>query len=387
VLIVSGIWPPDVGGPASHAPEVAGFLTECGHHVEVVTTAASAPASRPYRVVWASRRLPMGARHLQAAALVARRAASADVVYTTGMLGRTAAGALVARRPFVVKLTADPAYERARRRGIVVGGLEEFQSGGGGLTGTVLRAARNAELRRAALIVCPSDYLRRLALGWGVSADRIEVLPNAAPARSLIVEPNVPRAPLGVDGRPLLVVAGRLTRQKNVEAAIEAAARIESVSLLVVGDGDERARLEQLAVRLGLGERISFLGAQPRERVLELLSAADLCLLPSVWENSPHTVIESLALGTPVIASNVGGVAEIVRDGENGLLVAPGDVEALEGAVRRFFADPPLATRLQAAAAPSVAGYAPERILQKLEALLSAAAGPRVAALSVDSAA
>ena len=99
VLVVSGIWPPDVGGPASHAPEVASYLQARGHRVEVVTTAAARPAPRPYPVRWVSRRLPVGVRHARGATLVAQRAREADVVYTTETFGRSAAGALVARRP------------------------------------------------------------------------------------------------------------------------------------------------------------------------------------------------------------------------------------------------------------------------------------------------
>src|SRR5213078_680338 len=144
-----------VGGPATHAPEVAAFLRGRGHRVEVVTTAAAPPASEPYPVHWVPRRLPVGARHAAGVALIARRAAAADVVYTTGTFGRSAAGATLARRPYVVKLTADPAYERSRRRGIFTGTLEDFQRGGGGARAAALRAARDAELRRASHVFCP----------------------------------------------------------------------------------------------------------------------------------------------------------------------------------------------------------------------------------------
>ncbi len=152
VLIVSGIWPPDVGGPASHAPDVAQFLAGHGHEVEVVTTADAAPAPEAYPVRWVSRSLPVGLRHLRGLALIRSRARRADVVYTTGMFGRSAAGALAARRPYVVKLTADPAFERSRRRGLVEGDVEDFQQGGGGPVGLMLRRARDAELRRAAYV-------------------------------------------------------------------------------------------------------------------------------------------------------------------------------------------------------------------------------------------
>ena len=127
VLIVSGIWPPDVGGPAVHAPALAAFLLERGHGVEVVTTASTAPAPEAYPVHFVPRSRPPGVRHALVAWYVARHARAADVVYATSMIRRSAAGAAAARRPLVVKLVADEAYERATRSGLFGGTLEEFQ--------------------------------------------------------------------------------------------------------------------------------------------------------------------------------------------------------------------------------------------------------------------
>ena len=104
--------------------------------------------------------------------------------------------------------------------------------------------------------------------------------------------------------------------------------------------------------------------------VLELFAAADASLLSSAWENFPHTLVEALAVGTPVIATEVGGVPEIVEDGVNGLLVRPHDPEALAAAVRRFFGDDELRARLRANAVPSVERFAPERLLDTLESVL-----------------
>ena len=143
------------------------------------------------------------------------------------------------------------------------------------------------------------------------------------------------------------------------------------MTLLVAGEGDERAPLERRVAELGLDGRVRFLGAQPRERVLELFRAADASILSSSWENFPHTVVEALAVGTPVIATATGGVAEVVRDGENGLLVPSGDAAALADAVRRFVADEALRDRLRAGAEPSVAAYAPEIVFARLEETLA----------------
>jgi glycosyltransferase involved in cell wall biosynthesis len=373
VLIVTGIWPPDVGGPASHAPEIAAFLREHGHRVEVITTAERTPAPVPHPLRFVRRSLPPGVRHAAVAALVARGARAADVVYEVSMLGRSALGSLLGRCRLVAKLPSDPAYERARRRGFFRGDMDAFQRYSGGAAVKALRAARDLELRRATRIVCPSAYLRELAIGWGIAPERVTVVPNAAPVLAAQPPRELLRDRLGLEG-PTLVFAGRLTRQKALEVGLEALARTPEVQLLVVGDGPERAQLERRGAELGLGGRLRFLGAQPRERVLELLRAADASLLSSTWENFPHAVVESFAAGTPVISTAVGGVAEAVRDGENGLLVPAGDAQALATAIGRFCADPELAAALRAAAAASAERYAPEHVHGQLEEVLRSAA-------------
>ncbi len=364
VLVVSGIWPPDVGGPASHAPELAAFLRGRGHEVEAVITAEAAPAREEYPVRWVSRSLPPGLRHAATVRLLVARARRVDVVYTTGMLGRSSLGALLARTPYVTKLTADPAYERARRWRLGHGSLEEFQHSAGVAT-LPLRAARNRDLRRAAHVVTPSAYLRELARGWGVAADAITLLPNPAPPLPELRPREQLRRELGLSG-PTLAFAGRLTAQKSLEVGIEAARRA-GVELLIAGDGPDRGALEAL----GYGR---FLGALPRREVLELFLAADASLLSSAWENFPHTVVESLAVGTPVIATRTGGVTEVLRDGVNGLVVEPGEPGLLAAAIARFFAEPGLAEKLAGAAVSSVADYAPGRVYGRLEQILISAA-------------
>ncbi|MHB8470405.1 MAG: glycosyltransferase family 4 protein [Gaiellaceae bacterium] len=368
IVVVSGIWPPDVGGPASHAPEIAAALAERGHGVTVVTTASSAPEGRPYPVRWVSRRLPPGIRHLVAIGAIAHAARTADVVYATSMLQRSSFGARLVGCPFVAKVAGDPAYERARRRGLFEGTLDEFQGADVGLPAAWLRRLRSASLRRAAHVVCPSDFLRRIVISWGLPVDRVSVVPNAAPPTSGLASRDELRAAHGFVG-PTLVFAGRLTAAKALDVALAAVAQVDGVTLLVAGDGEERSALEAAA-----GGRVRFLGAVPRARTLELFRAADAAVLSSRWENFPHALVEALAVGTPVVATDVGGVPEIVEDGVNGLLVAPGDPAALAAAIGRLVSDPELRGRLAAAAAPSVARFAPGAIAQRLEEVLLHAA-------------
>jgi len=205
--------------------------------------------------------------------------------------------------------------------------------------------------------------MRDLVISWGVPADRVDVLPNPAPHAADADE-------VDVGAHPVLAFAGRLTAQKDLGVALDALRELPGVRLLIAGDGPERARLEAEA-----GERVEFLGALPRAEVLGLLRAADAAILTSAWENFPHGVVEALAVGTPVIATRTGGVAEVVHDGENGLLVEPGDAGAFAAAVRRYLGDDALRDRLRAAAAPSVAQYDADAVYARLEEILVEAAG------------
>ena len=363
VVVVTGIWPPDAGGPASHAPALATFLQDRGHAVEVVTTANAEPAAREYPVRWVSRKSQL--RHIRCALLVRRRAKAADVIYATSMVRRAAIGSILARKPLVVKLVSDEVFERATRSGRYVGTLDEFQRSGGPRT-RLLRATRTAALKRARHVFCPSAYLRDVALRWGLDLERLTVLPNPAPEVPSLPSRNELRSDLGFEGA-VLAFAGRLGPQKSLGVALEAVAAMPEVTLAIAGDGPDRGALERRARELGLGERARFMGSVPREQVLRLFRAADASLLSSAWENLPHTVVEALAVGCPVIATAVGGVPEVVRDRQNGLLVPPNDASALADAIQTFFADDELRARLTGAATASVAGHTEETVFTRIE--------------------
>jgi glycosyltransferase involved in cell wall biosynthesis len=288
------------------------------------------------------------------------------------MVRRAALGARLARRPLVVKLVSDEVFERETRSGRFAGSLDEFQRVGGGARVRFLRATRDAALRGARHVFCPSAYLRDVALRWRIDPDRLSVLPNPAPEIPVLPSREELRGELDLDGR-VLVFAGRLGPQKALATALAAVAGEPDVSLVIAGDGPERASLQHRASELGLDGRVRFLGSVPRDTVLRLFRSADASVLSSRWENFPHTVVESLAVGCPVIATAVGGVPEVVKDGVNGLLVPPGDAPALAAAISRFFSDHELRMRLAAAAPGSVAGLSEEDVFGTIEAELQRA--------------
>jgi glycosyltransferase involved in cell wall biosynthesis len=144
------------------------------------------------------------------------------------------------------------------------------------------------------------------------------------------------------------VALGRLHPQKGFDVLVEALGRVPDAALVIAGEGDERAALEAQARRLGVEDRVVLAGY--RDDVPDLLAAADAAVFSSRFEGSPLSVIECMATGTAIVATRVGGVPELLEDGEQALLVPPEDARALAAALGRVIAEPELRERLGNAA-------------------------------------
>lgn len=186
----------------------------------------------------------------------------------------------------------------------------------------------------------------------GPAADRVQVVLNGQdPARFI---PGTPALAPPVR----LLALGRLVAKKGFDLALHAAARLrqEGVAcrLVVAGDGPRGRALRKLAARLGLAGDVVFTGFVPRHRTRELFGNCDVFLAPSRVDahgdrdGIPNVIMEALLHGVPVIASAVGGIPEIVKDGETGRLIPPGDAPALADAVRAMVRDPAAARAMAA---------------------------------------
>ena len=199
--------------------------------------------------------------------------------------------------------------------------------------------------RSAEAVVVITPRLCRLLLSDGVDEDRVHVIPPG-------VNPSLFDGPFedpfaGV-GRPRVLFVGRLAPQKGVRNLVAAAGLLEdpSAQVLLVGDGPERPALEREAERIGLGDRLHFLGFVAHDRLPAVLAHADLLVLPSLYEELGTVLLEAMQAGLPIVASKTGGIPDVIEDGVNGLLVPPGNPEALAHAIDRLLADRDLAYRL-----------------------------------------
>jgi glycosyltransferase involved in cell wall biosynthesis len=183
---------------------------------------------------------------------------------------------------------------------------------------------------------------------------RVHVVPNGISTDEF--KPgsrDAARAKLGLGPDPILLCVGRLARDKGFATAIESLGRIGNADarLVVLGGGPERKVLEETARKAGVSSRIDFLGSKPRAEVVDHLAAADIFLFPTERdEAAPLVPLEAMAAGLPVVASDIGGGAELIDNGKSGVLVPPAAVDPLAEAIDSLLADDALRRRMGEAA-------------------------------------
>jgi glycosyltransferase involved in cell wall biosynthesis len=190
------------------------------------------------------------------------------------------------------------------------------------------------------VIITPSAFARERLVEFGFDPGKVRVVHNFLDASSY--------APTyGGEGA---LYFGRLVAEKGLDTLIKASAEAAGIRVAVAGEGPERPRLERLAHDLEVksGARgVEFLGYVERGRLNAIVSRAMCVVMPSIWfENFPYAVLEAFALGKPVVASDIGGLPEMVEDGRTGFLVAPGDAGGLARALRDLAADPARAVEM-----------------------------------------
>jgi glycosyltransferase involved in cell wall biosynthesis len=209
-------------------------------------------------------------------------------------------------------------------------------------------------LRSASKVLTVSAPFRDQLVAFGVGAGRIEIIHNAIAAgwgakACQAEEAASLRARMGIaNGRKVVLIVGRLSREKDHVTLVEAIGRLQSTvaaQLVIVGDGPEKGRIEQRVRQLGLGEYVTFTGQQ--ESAEPWYGIADVAVLSSLSEGSPNALLEAMATDVPVVATAVGGVPEIVTHDESALLINPGDPANMTAAIARLLTEPAVAERLK----------------------------------------
>ena len=365
ILITSPVFPPDLGGPAVYVPSAAKFFVDAGHEVEVLAFCSEPKVSGfPFKVTTISRGNLLW-RYVKAFWFVFREARKVDVVYVQEHIALFhVLGARLARKPVVIRIMVDGAWEISHRFGLIGDdSINTFETKDYGFKVKLIRAVQLFWWKRVYRIIACSDFLRWIPIKrYGISEEKCLRVHNAynGPSVEDVTETrSEARTELGLeaDKRYVLTIC-RLVVWKGVDFIQRALVDLpKDVHLLVAGDGELQEQWTALSTELGIEDRVTFLGNVPHARIPLYIRAASLFVLNSEYEGLSHTLLEVASLGTPIVCTGVCGNPEVVEHEVNGLLVQPKSPEELGPAMMRVLDDPALAQRFVEAGLIKMKGF------------------------------
>ena len=372
ICFITGIFPPDIGGPATYMSELASSLYQKQHDVMVITL-GEASNDYPFPVKRVSRSHALPVRLFLLFWTLVRYGWRSDVWYINGLEFPAVFAGKLLRKRMVMKIVGDYAWERAMNNGLTDASIDDFQRKKQIRNVELHKSLRSWYTRQVNSVITPSRYLKELVTGWGVPEERIHVIYNSIEKlpEDLNGREDV-RKQLGISEREhLLVTVGRLVRWKGMDQLIEILGQLDSsVTLLIVGDGPEKNKLTDLAGKLNVSERVKFTGKVNRNQALAHINASDVFILNTGYEGFSHVLLETMMTGTPVITTPVCGNPELVTHQKNGLLIKQGDRDSLKEAIEQLLHDAVLRKTCVEEGKRTAEHYSWNRLLQQTETIL-----------------
>jgi glycosyltransferase involved in cell wall biosynthesis len=346
IILATPIYPPEIGGPATYTRELATRL-KTQEKITIVALADEGEKIEGVNLVLVAKKQGVLSRTIEYFSVLLREAKAADLIYVQNAVAAGLPAALVGallKKPVVLKFVGDEAWERATQAGKTRKTLEQFLSApDGGLKAKFFISIQRFVLNKVSMVVPPSQFLvDTIVRYYGVPQERVQVNYNA-------FEGTLSSAPAIRKPHQILSVS-RLVSWKRVDGILNALKIIlnayPDATLLIAGEGPEDLKLKNLAVELGVGGSVTFLGRTDREQINMLMKESAVSVLNSTYEGLPHIALENFATGTPLVATDIPGTREAVINEQTGLLVPLGDDATLAVAVERVFVDKSLCAKL-----------------------------------------
>ena len=340
VLIVSGIYPPDMGGPATFTQEFSRWLAQKNLNVSILTY-TDGPSNTfihdGIRVIQLHRDRNIARRYFRFIWTLLKIYDSSTKVLAPGAFLEIFLASLFRNIKYTVKIPGDIVWERARNSGITDLDILSFQNSEMNAKYLLFRRLFNFCILRANNIVVPSKFLRNMVTDWIGYSKKINLIYNSidyskfshAQSNSTVFD---------------VVTASRLVPWKGVDEIIKCCSEL-NLSLAIAGEGPDETRLKELA--LDLGASVTFLGQIPKSEMLEFYSTGQIFVLNSSYEGLPHALIEAKASGLLCVGREGTGSEEVIRDMVDGMLVNSEPGNTLKDTLQRALANPELVARLR----------------------------------------
>lgn len=325
ILITSGIFPPDIGGPASYVPKIASELVRRNNEVTVLCLSDHNfdDSKFNFDVVRINRNIFLPLRVLITIFKIARLSLKSDLIFANTLTFESSLGALITKTKIVHKIVGDSAWERARNKGYFKGTIDEYQKIRKSFKLRFLDFYFKYFLKFSKRIITPSKYLKNIVLGWNSNLNIVTIYNAVDFPREFEKNSN--------ESFSKIITVSRLVSWKNIDQIILSLINLKSFSLDIIGDGPEEKYLKDLVKENKLKDRVNFLGQLNQKEVFEKMKNSDVFILNSSYEGLPHVIVEAMYAKLPVICSNVGGCPEIVKNNNTGLLI--NESEGIESAL------------------------------------------------------
>lgn len=324
ILFATGIYPPDIGGPATYTRAMARALKERGHEVEVVCYADDKKSMGEeiflvHRIL-RSEMLPIRYVKFAWKIFVRARKMKADIVYLQGPVSEGfpgTIGAILAGVPTTMKVVGDYAWEIYQgsliRNGESGELLDEFILKGHSGKIRLLEFIERWTAKRAKRVITPSNYLKEKVMQWGIPSEKIKVIYNEIQSLPAGMSRDETRKVFDLDDKSVLFTAVRAVPWKNIDFLIKILAKLKNknIILAIAGNGPCLDVWKKEAKKNNIENQVRFLDKLDRKAMGEWYRAADLFVLPSLYEGYPNVVPEAWSQGLPCFISNYGGNGEV----------------------------------------------------------------------------
>lgn len=304
ILVTTGIYPPDIGGPATYSKLLKDELPKYGAEAEILSYGAV-------------KHLPKGISHLVYFFKVLKLSQKADFIYAQDTVSVGLPSALVAKltgKKFVLRVPGDYAWEQSVQRFGVKESVDEFQNKKYSFRVEFLRTLQKLTANLADLVITPSAYFKSLVAKWVKDPAKVKLIYNGIAFGQQTVLPWPGR-------EKVLVSAGRLVPWKAFSFLVDLMQDLPDYKLEIYGHGPELGNLQEKIKILGLNDRVFLKGQVAREEMLAVLAKSFVFIFNSSFESFSFQIVEAMNAGTPVIAANIGNLEEIIETGKEGLLV------------------------------------------------------------------
>ena len=318
VLVTVGIFPPDIGGPATFVPKIAKyFQDELNYEIEILTLSdnKNSNINDDFSVKRIDRNLPIIYRWLKTIFTIYKLGKNKDLIFVNGLGTEATIANIFLKKKIIRKIVGDPVWERTYSKAKISESFDEFQVKNYGFSISLQKKVRSFSIKKSDIVVTPSKHLKNFILNLGFK-NKIEIINNGV----FIPEENTN---IFTNDQINITIVSRLVSHKNIGKIIKAISDLNSplINLNIIGDGPELNQLQKISLESNNKDNIIFHGKLNRDEIDHIFLNSDIYIQASNYEGLPHSLLEAMSYGIPVLCTPVGECKEILGNEDRGYIL------------------------------------------------------------------